>query len=81
MWTLSALGLVLALAICGLGCVRGARFDRLMALQMATLNTVLLLLVLAESLGRPSYADVALTLAILAFPGTLAFALALVRWL
>lgn len=81
MWTLAALGLLVSFIPCGVACLRGGRFDRLVGLQLATLDCVLLLVVLSEALGRPTYLDVALTLAVLAFPGTLAFAIALVRWL
>ena len=81
MWSLAAIGFVVALIPCGAACIRGGRFDRLVGLQFATLDCVLLLVVLAQALGRPTYMDVSLTLAVLAFPGTLAFAIALVRWL
>lgn len=80
-WLLAAVGLMAALVPCGLACLRAGRFDRLVALELATVVSVLLLVLLAEGLDRASYYDLALTLALLAFPGTLAFARSLERWL
>ena len=57
------------------------RSDRLVALELATVMTSLLLVLLAEGLDRPSYYDLAIMLSLLAFPGTLAFAVTLERWL
>ncbi|HEV7664177.1 MAG TPA: monovalent cation/H+ antiporter complex subunit F [Chloroflexota bacterium] len=81
LWLAATLGLLLALIPCGVVVLRGGRFDRLVALQLATLVTVLALVTLAIGLERSSYTDLALTLALLAFPGTLAFAITLERWL
>jgi multisubunit Na+/H+ antiporter MnhF subunit len=81
LWLAGALGLLVALLPCAWVCVRSGRADRLVALQLATLCSVLLLVLLAEGLERPSYDDLALTLVVLAFPGTLAFAISLERWL
>jgi multisubunit Na+/H+ antiporter MnhF subunit len=80
-WLAASLGLFAALVPCGIVIVRSGRFDRLAALQLATVISVLALLALAEGLARPSYADLSVMLALLAFPGTLAFALTLERWL
>ena len=80
-WLLAALGLLLALVPCGVVIARAGRFDRLVALQLATSAVLLILVALAEADDRPSYMDLALTLALLAFPGTLAFAVTLERWL
>ena len=80
-WLLAALGSMLALVPCGVVISRGGRFDRLVALQLATSIVLMILLLLAEGYERPSYTDLALTLTILAFPGTLAFAVTLERWL
>jgi len=81
LWIMAVIGLAVALVPCGIVVLRGGPFDRLVALQLATLVTVLALVSLAVGLERPSYTDLALTLALLAFPGTLAFAFTLERWL
>jgi multisubunit Na+/H+ antiporter MnhF subunit len=80
-WLVASLGLLAALVPCGVVVLRAGRFDRLVALQLATVITVLALLSLSIGLERPSYADLAVTLVLLAFPGTLAFAITLERWL
>ena len=81
-WLIATLGFMVALVPCASVVIRSAdRFDRLVALQLATVISVLALLTLAEGFERPSYADMSLMLALLAFPGTLAFALTLERWL
>ncbi|MGZ3457474.1 MAG: monovalent cation/H+ antiporter complex subunit F [Archangium sp.] len=72
-WELAALGLLVALMPCGLLCARAPTMDRLVALQLATNITSLLLLVLARVYERSIYFDVALVLAVLSFPGTLIF--------
>jgi multicomponent Na+:H+ antiporter subunit F len=81
LWLAATIGLLAALVPCGVVIVRGGRFDRLVALELATTITVLALIALACALERPSYLDMALTLALLAFPGTLAFAITFERWL
>jgi multisubunit Na+/H+ antiporter MnhF subunit len=55
--------------------------DRLVALQLAGVITVLALLMLAVGYRRAPYFDVALTLAILSAAGSLAFVRFLERWL
>ena len=80
-WLVATFGLLAALIPCALVTVRSGRFDRLVALQLATVITVLALVTLALGLGRPSFMDLPLMLALLAFPGTLAFARTLERWL
>ncbi|MFL5359036.1 monovalent cation/H+ antiporter complex subunit F [Archangium sp.] len=72
-WELTALGLLVALMPCGVLCARAPTMDRLVALQLATTVTTLLLLVLARVYQRDIYFDVALVLAALAFPGGLVF--------
>jgi multicomponent Na+:H+ antiporter subunit F len=72
-WELAALGLLVALMPCGVLCARGATMDRLIALQLATNITALLLLVLSRAFQRSIYFDVALVVAVLSFPGSLIF--------
>jgi multisubunit Na+/H+ antiporter MnhF subunit len=80
-WLAASIGMLAALVPCGIVIVRAGRFDRLVALQLATVISALALLALADGLQRPSYADLGVMLALLAFPGTLAFAVTLERWL
>lgn len=79
-WLVATIGLLLAMVPCAIVICRGGRFDRLVALQLATTITLLALITLACGVDRPSYADTALTLGLLAFPGTLAFAVTFERW-
>lgn len=66
-------------------CVGAARVQsvesRLAALNGASTLTVVALLVVAAAFDRASFADLALTLALLSFIGNLAFARFLERWL
>ena len=80
-WLAAAIGLLVALVPCGIVALRAGRSDRLVALELATVIAILALAALAEGLDRPSDQDVAVMLALLAFPGTLAFATTLERWL
>jgi multicomponent Na+:H+ antiporter subunit F len=72
-WELAALGLLVALMPCGVLCARASTMDRLVALQIATNITALLLLVLSRVFQRAIYFDVALVVAVLSFPGSLIF--------
>ena len=73
-WLLSAAVLLPALLPCGVVVVRAARpFERLVALQLAGNVAALVLLLLAQGMGRPSFGDVALLLALLSLPGSLLF--------
>lgn len=80
-WLITATALLLALVPCGITCLRGKAMDRLVALQLAGVITVLALLMLAVGFGRAPYFDVALTLAILSAAGSLAYVRFLERWL
>lgn len=51
----------------------GRAIDRLPALNLAGVTTCLLVVVLAQALGRTAYVDVALVLAPLSFAGSLVF--------
>ena len=60
---------------------RGGVVDRLVALEFAGIVIALILVLMADAFGRPSFMDVALTLALLSFPGVMAFAQTFERWL
>jgi multisubunit Na+/H+ antiporter MnhF subunit len=80
-WLLAAIALLLGFIPCGYVVVRSGRMDRLVALQLAGILAELVLVLLAETDGRSSYYDIALMLALLTFPATLAFTHTLERWL
>jgi multisubunit Na+/H+ antiporter MnhF subunit len=58
---------------CGIFIVRASLMDRLVALEMASMVGVLVLMLFAQGFGQPSFFDLALASALLAFPGGLAF--------
>lgn len=80
-WFLATGVLLLALVPCAIVVFRAAPLDRLVALELAGTITTLLILTLAQGLGRPAVFDVALALALLSVPGTLVYAYFLERWL
>jgi multicomponent Na+:H+ antiporter subunit F len=80
-WLIAATVLLLGLIPCGVVCLTAPVMDRLVALQLAGVVSTLVLLLLAEGFQRPSYVDLALTLAVLSFTGGLTFARFLERWL
>ncbi|HTU20025.1 MAG TPA: monovalent cation/H+ antiporter complex subunit F [Gemmataceae bacterium] len=80
-WLLATGVLLLALLPCAIVIFRAATLDRLVALELAGTITTLLILTLAQELGRPSICDLALALALLSLPGTLVYAYFLERWL
>jgi multicomponent Na+:H+ antiporter subunit F len=81
LWLWAAFVLVLCLVPCGIVCLRGEIADRVVGLEAAGLVAALALLVLAEGIHRGPFADLALTLALLAFGGGLVFARFLERWM
>jgi len=61
-------------------CARSRPLTALVVLQLSSLLAVMTLLLLTEGTGRGSSSDLGLTLALLSFPGGLAFARLLERW-
>jgi multisubunit Na+/H+ antiporter MnhF subunit len=80
-WFWSALGLLIGFIPCGWVVARARSMDALVALQMAAGNCALILLLLAQGMGRPSFFDIALAFALLTYPATLLFAHFFERWL
>lgn len=80
-WLWAALAFALVLVPCGVAMLRVPLADALVTLQFATAVSVLLLTLVAIGLHRPSFLDIALTLALLAYPGSLLFAHFFERWL
>lgn len=65
--------LLVGLVPCGVVCLRAPRVDAVIALELAGTITTLDLLLLAEGFDRPSYFELPLTFAVLAFVGSLVF--------
>ncbi|MEU3573870.1 monovalent cation/H+ antiporter complex subunit F [Kitasatospora sp. NPDC036755] len=73
-WLLAAAVLAVGgIAPCLLLGLSGATRRRLAGLNLAAVVTPVVLLLLAQGFGRPSYTDLALDLAVLAPAGTLVF--------
>jgi multisubunit Na+/H+ antiporter MnhF subunit len=80
-WLFATGLLLLALVPCAVVAFRATVLDRLIAVELAGTIATLLILTLAQGLGRPSIFDLALALALLSVPGTLLYAYFLERWL
>ncbi|WP_367133217.1 MULTISPECIES: monovalent cation/H+ antiporter complex subunit F [Streptomyces] len=73
-WLAAACALVAGgLGPCLWGAARGPAGQRVIAQNMATLLLCLVLLLLSQGYGRPSYVDLALVVAVLGPAGTLVF--------
>lgn len=80
-WLAADVALLLALVPCALAVLRRKNpGDWLVALQLAGIIAVLALLILAQAMQRPSFFDLSVALALLAFPAGLLFAQVTVRW-
>ncbi len=73
-WLIAATVFLWALVPCGIVCFRGRPMDRLVALEGSGVLATLTLLLLAEGFHRLPFYDVALTMALLSFGGSLVFA-------
>ena len=80
-WTLAALAVFPPLLAAVLAAGLLSIPQRLVAVQLATSLSVLLLIILSFSFAQPSSIDLALSAALLTLPGTLLLALFLERWL
>lgn len=81
LWQWAGFFLLAGLIPCGVAVVRGAYLDRLIALNLATTLIVEALLVLTVAYGHDYLVDVALTLIVLLYPGSLLFAHFREHWL
>ncbi len=81
MWLGAATVLLFTLIPCGIVCLRGKPIDRLVGLETAGTLIVIILVMLAEGFHRAPFFDLPLTLALLAFGGSLVFARFLERWM
>ena len=74
-WFVAALALIVGgIVPCLVVCARATAAEGLVALQLAGELSALVLLLLAEGMGRQPFVDLALVLAVLSFVGTLVFA-------
>ena len=80
-WSGATWALLPPLSVAVLFALRGEVATRLVAVQLATALTVLLLALMSFAFDQDSYLDLAVTLALLALPGSLAMAVFIERWL
>jgi multisubunit Na+/H+ antiporter MnhF subunit len=74
-WLIAALALLPALLACGLACFLSASpLTGLVAMELASATSVVVLMLLAEGTHRQPFIDLALVLAAMGFVGSLAFA-------
>lgn len=81
LWQFAALALLLGFVPCGWVLARAKTMERFVAMQMAGTLTSLILLLLAQGFGQPTFCDLALAFALLSFPAGLLFAHFFERWL
>jgi multisubunit Na+/H+ antiporter MnhF subunit len=81
LWLLATVGLMLGLVPCAIVLVRARTTERLVAVQLAGSLTTVILLLLSVGYRQPSFADLALTSALLSYPAGLLFAKFFERWL
>ena len=79
-WLIAATALMLALLPCLWVCVRHSVLSALVALELASTITTLVLLLIAQGIHREPFIDLALVSAVLSFAGALAFVRFLERW-
>jgi len=80
-WLVAAIAMLPALIVACRAALAGAPVPRLVALELATVLTSLVLVLLTLAFDQPSFIDLALTLIFLAFPGSLIYVHFLERWL
>jgi multicomponent Na+:H+ antiporter subunit F len=81
-WLLASLALLPALGVPVFKACQGrSTATRLVAVQLATSLTTLILILMTFAFDQSSFIDLPLTLVLLTLPGTLAMTLFLERWL
>ena len=80
-WLIATIAMLPALVLPIVYAVRGPIATRLVAVELAATVVTLMLVCLCFAFGQPSFLDLALALALLSLPGTLALAAFLERWL
>ena len=79
-WLWAAAALMLLLPACLWVCMRHSPLDALIALELASTITTLVLLLLAQGYRRDPFMDLAVVSGLLSFAGALTFARFLERW-
>ncbi len=78
---IAAVALLAGMAACGWLCVRGrSPLDRLVALELASVLSVFVALLLALAFHRGAFVDLAVLLAVVSLPSGLVFVHFLERW-
>jgi multisubunit Na+/H+ antiporter MnhF subunit len=81
LWLAAALALLPPLAAAGWVAATADLENRLAALELASTLAVFMLVLLSAGYDQPSFVDLGLTLVLLSFPGALAYAHFLERWI
>ena len=79
-WLITATVLMLGLLPCLWVCVRRSPLCALVAFELASTITTLVLMLLAQGVRRDPFMDLALVSAVLSFAGALTFVRFLERW-
>ena len=80
-WLVAAIGFLALLLWAGILAMRGELFDRVVAMELSSTLTALLLVLLAQGFGRDVYFDLAVVTAVVSFVGTLFYLRFLESWL
>lgn len=80
-WLAACIELLPALAVPLWIAMRGSLADRLVAVQLATIVTGTIMVLMSFAFDQASLVDLALTLGFLSLPGTLLLAIFMERWL
>ena len=81
LWLTAAAALLPVLAAAGILAATAGASDRLVALEFASAIGLFILMLSAVGYDQPSFIDLGLTLVLLSFPGSIAYAHFLERWL
>ncbi|MBV8736368.1 MAG: hypothetical protein JO007_03740 [Alphaproteobacteria bacterium] len=81
LWLTAAVALLPALAAAGWVAAVADIENRFVALELGSTLTVFMLMLLSVGYDQPSFIDLGLTVVLLSFPGALAYAHFLERWL
>jgi multisubunit Na+/H+ antiporter MnhF subunit len=81
MYWFTMLALLPPLAVGVIAARRGPLRTRPLAIPFVSMIVAILFVLMALAMQQPSYVDLALTLAVLGLPGTLAYAFFMERWL
>lgn len=80
-WLAASIAMLLALPLPVWTAVHAPTSHRLVAIELVSVISTLLLVSLSIAFGQPSFLDLAVALVVLSLPGTLVFAVFLGRWL